>query len=69
MAGGMFLVTLSGCDDKTKALVRLSADEAETLRKALAAVSSCSTCGCQPRGSIQDVPDDYQEDDVKEVSL
>lgn len=69
MAGGLFLVTLSGCDDSTKALMRLSADEAETLRKALVAVSTCSEYGCQPRGSLRDVPDDYEESDVTEVAL
>ncbi|MEF2979056.1 hypothetical protein [Subtercola sp. YIM 133946] len=65
------LITLSGCDDRTKALVDLSDEQAELVGKVLNAVSTASQYSCQPRGSIvSDVPEPDEDDEpIVEVTL
>jgi len=74
----LYLVQLNGCDDTTKALVELSQDDAETVQRVLAAVSSCSGYGCQPTGVLapwMGAPPEGEDfkyvdyDDLKEVAL
>lgn len=43
-----YLVSVSGCDDSTHALVDLTEEQAEGLRIAAAATEARSTYGCQP---------------------
>ncbi len=57
-----YMVTVQGCDDSTKAVVALTADEREVLNRVAAELNSLSSNSCMPRMAVKPFSDATADD-------
>lgn len=59
-----YLITLSGCDDSTRAVIELTDREHEVMQRVAEAVNARSRYGCQPEIEIKPVDqmNDYERE-------